>query len=119
VKWEEEKEQLQESKDQLLVEKLEVQERVHKALRSVTIIEVKMEDCLPQQVTQMEEVIHQLQQCITDLELHTVLKTPQEIRDLREATARSAVNRLKTLASKCRHLSTRSAQTYENLAENP
>jgi hypothetical protein len=119
AKWEEEKAQLQQSKDQLLAEQLEVQERVHKALRSVTIIEVKMEDRLPQQVTQLEEVIQQLQQRITDLELCTVPETPQEIRDLREATARSAVDRLKTLASECRQLSTRSAQTYETLAENP
>jgi hypothetical protein len=103
----------------LLAEQLETQERVHKALRSVTIIEVKMEDRLPQQVTQLEEVIQQLQQCIMDLELHTVPETPQEIRDLREATARSAVDRLKTLASECRQLSTRSAQTYETLTENP
>ena len=83
------------------------------------IIEVKMEDPLPQQVTQLEEVIQQLQQRITDMELFAMLETPQEIRDLREATARSAVDRLKTLASKCRKLSTRSTQTYENLTENP
>jgi hypothetical protein len=82
----------------------------------VTIVEVKMEDRLPQQVTQLEEVIQQLQQHIIDLELHIVHKTPQEIRDLREATARSAVDRLKTLASECRQLSTRSAHTYETLA---
>jgi hypothetical protein len=100
--------QLQQSKDQLLAEQLETQERVHKALHSVTIIEVKMEDHLPQQVTQLEEVIQQLQQRITDLELCTMPETPQEIRDLREATARSVVDRLKTLASECRQLSTRS-----------
>jgi DNA-binding response OmpR family regulator len=41
VKWDEEK-------AQLLAEQLEVQERVHKALHSVAVIEVKMEDCLPQ-----------------------------------------------------------------------
>jgi hypothetical protein len=41
VKWDEEK-------AQLLEEKLEVQERVHKALHSVTVIEVKMEDRLPE-----------------------------------------------------------------------
>ena len=76
VKWEEEKAQLQQSKDQLLAEQLEVQERVHKALHSMGIIEVKMEDRLPQQVTQLEEVIQQLQQCIMHLELHTVPKTP-------------------------------------------
>jgi hypothetical protein len=70
-------------------------------------------------VTQLEEVIQQLQQCIMDLELRTVPETPQEIRDLREATARSTVDRLKTLALECKQLSTRSAQTYETLTENP
>jgi hypothetical protein len=48
-----------------------------------------------------------------------MLETPQEIRDLREATARSAVDRLKTLALEYKQLSTRSAQTYETLTENP
>jgi len=41
------KEKWDEEKAQLLAEQLEVQERVHKALHSMTIIEVKMEDCLP------------------------------------------------------------------------
>jgi hypothetical protein len=45
-------------------------------------------------------------------------ETPQEIRDLREATARSVVGRLKTFALECKKLSARSAQTYENLIEN-
>jgi hypothetical protein len=76
VKWEEEKSQLQQSKDQLLAEKLETQERFHKALRSVTVIEVNMEDRLPQQVTQLEVVIQQLQHRIMDLELRTVPETP-------------------------------------------
>jgi hypothetical protein len=48
VKWEEEKAQLQQSKDQLLAEKLEVQERVHRALHSVMVIEVKIEERVPQ-----------------------------------------------------------------------
>jgi hypothetical protein len=103
----------------LLEDQLETQERVHKTLRYVKIIEVKMQDHIPQQVTQLEEVIQQLQQCIMDLDLRTVPEKPQEIRDLREATARSAVDRLKTLASECKQLSTRSAQTYETLEENP
>jgi chromosome segregation ATPase len=119
VKWEEEKAQLQQSKDQLLAEQLEVQERVHRALRSVTVIEVKIEERVPQQVAQLEEVIQQLQQRIIDLELRTMPETPQEVRDLREATARSAVGRLKTLALECKQLSARSTQTYENLTENP
>jgi hypothetical protein len=119
VKWEEEKAQLQQSKDQLLAEQLDVQERVHKALRSVTVIEVKIEERVPQQVAQLEEVIQQLQQRIAYLELRTVPETPQEVRDLREAISRSAVDRLKTLALECKKLSARSTQTYENLTENP
>jgi hypothetical protein len=70
-------------------------------------------------VAQLEEVIQQLQQCIADLELRTVPETPQDVRDLREATARSAVDRLKSLALECKQLSNQSAQTYENLTENP
>jgi hypothetical protein len=70
-------------------------------------------------VAQLEGVIQQLQQRITDLELHTVPETPQEIRDLREATSHSAVDRLKSFALEYKKLSSRSAQTYENLTENP
>jgi hypothetical protein len=80
---------------------------------------MKMDDRLPQQVTQLEEVIQQLQQRIMDLELRTVPETPQEIRDLREITPRSAVGRLKSFALDCKQLSASSAQTYETLAENP
>jgi hypothetical protein len=76
VKWEEEKSQLQQSKDPLLAEKLEVQERVHRALLSVMVIEVKIEERVPQQVAQLEEVIQQLQQCIAYLELCTMLDNP-------------------------------------------
>jgi hypothetical protein len=119
AKWDEEKEQLQQSKEQLLAEQLEVKEMVNRALRYVTVVEVKTEERVPQQVAQLEEVIQQLQQCIADLELRTVPKTPQDVRDLREATARSTVDRLKSLALECKQLSNRNAQTYENLTENP
>jgi hypothetical protein len=50
----------------------------------VTVIEVKIEEHVPQQVTKIEEVIQQLQQRITDMELCTISETPQEVRDLRE-----------------------------------
>jgi hypothetical protein len=43
-KVDEEKAQLQQGKEQLLVEQLEVKEAVNRALRSVTVIEVKAED---------------------------------------------------------------------------
>jgi uncharacterized protein YaaN involved in tellurite resistance len=81
----------------LLAEQLEVRERVHSALRSVTFIEVKTEEQIPQQVAQLEEVIQQLQQRITDLELRIVPKTPQEIRYLREEIAHSVVGRMKSI----------------------
>jgi hypothetical protein len=70
-------------------------------------------------VAQLEEEIQKLQQHIADLELRDVTKTPQEIRDQREATTRSAVGRLKSLALECKQLSNQSTQTYENLTENP
>jgi hypothetical protein len=54
AKWEKDKSQLQWSKEQLLAEQLDMQERVHKALHSVMVIEVKMEERVPQQVTQLE-----------------------------------------------------------------
>jgi hypothetical protein len=86
----------------LLAEQLDVQERVHKSLFSLMVIEVKNEECVPQQVAQLEKVIQQLQQRIADLELRTGPKTPQEVRDLREETARSAVDRLKTVVLECK-----------------
>jgi hypothetical protein len=85
----------------------------------MTVVEVKDEERVPHQVEQLEEVIQQLQQCITDLELRTMPETPQDIRYLREATAHNTVDRLKALASECNNLSNNSAQTYENLTENP
>jgi hypothetical protein len=45
--------------------------------------------------------------------------TLQDVREQREATARSAVERIKGLAMECKKLSDRSAQTYERLTENP
>jgi hypothetical protein len=107
-KWDEEKEELQQSKEQLLAKQLEVKERVNRALLSVTVIEVQTEEQVPQQVAQLEEVIQKLQQRITDLELHAVPETPQEIRNQREAVAHSAVDRLKSLALECKKLSNRS-----------
>jgi hypothetical protein len=109
AKWDEEKSQLQQSKEQLLAEQLKVKEMVHRALLSVTVIEVKTEEQVPQQVAQLEEVIQQLQQRIADLELRTVPETPQDIRDQREATAHSAVDRLKSLALECKQLSNRNS----------
>jgi hypothetical protein len=43
-KFDEEKEELQQSKGQLLTKQLEVKERVNRALHSVTIVEVQTEE---------------------------------------------------------------------------
>jgi hypothetical protein len=48
VNWDEEKEKLQQSKEQLLTKQLKVKEMVHKALRSMTVVEVKNEERVPQ-----------------------------------------------------------------------
>jgi hypothetical protein len=53
------------------------------------------------------------------LELHAVPKTPQDVGDQREATTRSAVERLKSLTLECKKLADYSAMTYEQLAESP
>jgi hypothetical protein len=44
VRFDEEKEQLQEGKENFLVEKLEVKEAVKKSLLSVTVVEIKAAD---------------------------------------------------------------------------
>jgi hypothetical protein len=67
----------------------------------------------------MEEVIQKLQQRIIDLKLCTMLETPQKIRYLREATARSVVGQLIFFSLECKKLRARSAQTYETIVENP
>jgi hypothetical protein len=119
TKFEEEKAQIQQEKEQLLAEQLEVQEAVNRALRSVTGLEPKAEDRVMHQVDQLAEAIQQLQQRIADLELRTVPDTPQDVRDQREATARGTVERIKGLTLECKQLSDHSAQMYERLTENP
>jgi chaperonin GroEL (HSP60 family) len=46
-----------------------------------------------------------------------VPETPQDVRDLKEATTHNKINRLKDLALECNKMSDQSAQTYENLTE--
>jgi hypothetical protein len=69
TKFEEEKVQIQQEKEQLLAEQVGVKEAVSRALRSVTGLEKKEEDPVEHQVEQLVEAIQQLQQRITDLEL--------------------------------------------------
>jgi hypothetical protein len=58
------------------VEQLEVKEAVNIALISVTVLEIKEEDRVSQQVNQLVEAIQKLHQCIEYLELRTVPETP-------------------------------------------
>jgi hypothetical protein len=71
---------------------------VNRAFHSVKVIEVKAEERIPQQIVKLEKVIQQLQQRIADLELCAVPETPQYVRDQRETTTRSTVERLKALS---------------------
>jgi hypothetical protein len=96
-----------------------VKETVNRALRSVTVLEIKVEGRVTQQVEQLLEAIQQLHQHIADLELRTMPETPQDVMDQREATARSVVERIKSLAMECKKLTDRNAQTYEQLTKNP
>jgi hypothetical protein len=70
------------------------------------------------QVAQLMEDIQQLQQRITYSELCTVPSTPPNVRDQREVTTRSAVERIKALTMECKQLSDHNAQTYEQLTED-
>jgi hypothetical protein len=73
-------------------------------------LEQLAEDPVEHQVARLVEAIQQLQQRITDLELQTVPSTLQDVRDQREATARSAVERIKAFTMECKQLSDHSAR---------
>jgi hypothetical protein len=77
------------------------------------------EDPVENQVVKLVEAIQQLQQRVAELELQVVPSTPQEVRDQWEETSRSTVQRIKALALECKQLSSRSAQNYERLTEDP
>jgi hypothetical protein len=85
----------------------------------MTSLEQKAKDPIEHQVTKLVEVIQQLQQRVVELELHTIPQSPQEVCDQQELTAQSAIERIKTLATKCKQISSRSAQIYEQLSEDP
>jgi hypothetical protein len=46
-------------------------------------------------------------------------RTPQDVHDQREEATKSAIGRIRALASECKKLSNQSVQTYERLAEDP
>jgi hypothetical protein len=70
-------------------------------------------------VENIAEAIQQLQARVAELELQVVPSTPQEVRDQREETARSAVERIKELVLECKKLNSQSVQIYERLVEDP
>jgi hypothetical protein len=82
-------------------------------------LEKKEEDLMEHQVAHLAEAIQQLQQRIAYLQLQTLSSTLQDVRDQREATAQSAVERIRALALECKRLSSKSAQTYEQLTKDP
>jgi hypothetical protein len=109
---------MQQEKEQFLTGEIEVKEAVNKALCSVIGLEPQVEDRVEHQVEKLAESIHQLQQRIENLELCTVPNTLQDVRDQREATAQSTVERIKSFAMECKKLIDRSSQTYEKITEN-
>jgi protein subunit release factor A len=71
------------------------------------------------QVENIAKAIQQLQARVAELEIQAVSRTPKEVRDQREETTRSTVERIRRVASECRQLSDQSVQTYECLVEDP
>jgi hypothetical protein len=119
AKFQEEKSQLQREKEKLLAERAMVKEAVSKACHFVPGLAQEEQELVEAQVVKLVETLQQLQARITELEAQTVLSTPQEVRDQREETAKNTVVRIRSLASECKQLSDRSAQTYERLVEDP
>jgi hypothetical protein len=60
VKFEEEKVQMQQEREQLLAEQLELKEAVNRALLSMTRLELQEEDRIMHQVEKLAEAIQQL-----------------------------------------------------------
>jgi predicted nucleic acid-binding Zn-ribbon protein len=82
-------------------------------------LEKKEEEPVEHQVAHLVEAIQQLQQRIADLELQTVPSTPQDMRDQRESTVWSIVERIKAFSLECKQLRSIRAQTYKRLTEDP
>jgi hypothetical protein len=101
------------------MEQVGVKEAFNREIFSVTGLEEKKEYPVEHQVAHLVEDIQQLQQRIAYLEIQMVPSTLQDVRDQREATARSAVERIRALSLECKQLSSISVQTYEQLTKDP
>jgi vacuolar-type H+-ATPase subunit D/Vma8 len=82
-----------------------VKEAVTKALRSMSYLTQIEEDTVESQVEKLDEAIQQLQVRVAELEQQVMPSTPQEVRDKREETYRSAVERIKALSLELNQLS--------------
>ena len=96
-----------------------VKEAVSKACHFVPGLAHEEQESVEAQVEKLAETIQQLQERITELEVQAVSSTPQEVHDQREETTKNTIVRIRALASECKQLSDRSAQTYERLTEDP
>jgi len=103
----------------LLVEQAVVKEAVSKACRYVLGMVQKEQETIKAQVAKLTETLRQFQARIAELEAREVSSTPQEVRDQREETTKNTVASITALASRCKQLNDRSANTYEHLIEDP
>jgi hypothetical protein len=94
----EDKEQIQKEKEQLLTKQMGVKEVVTRELHSVSGLTQIEEETVESQVEKLNEAIQQLQERVAELEQQVMPSTPQEVRDKREETSRSTVERIKALA---------------------
>jgi chromosome segregation ATPase len=76
AKFEEDREQIQREKDQLLMEQIGVREAVTRALRSMSGLAQMEEETTESQVGKLVEAIQQLQARVAELELQAVSSTP-------------------------------------------
>jgi monomeric isocitrate dehydrogenase len=72
---------------------------VNRALHSVSSLAQMEEETVESQVGNLIKSIQQLQARVTELELKAVPSTPQEVRDQREETSRSVVERIRGLGA--------------------
>jgi hypothetical protein len=96
---EEDKAKIQREKDQLLTEQTVVKEVVSKELHSVSGLAQEEQESVEIKVVKLVEAIQQLQARITEMEIQEIPSTPQEVHDQMEEASKSAIGRIRALAS--------------------
>jgi hypothetical protein len=109
---------IQRKKDHLLIEQTVVKKVVSRALFSMPGLVQEENEVVEVQVMKLVEAIQGLQERIMELDIQAVPSTSQEVCEQREESAKSAVERIRTLTSECKQLSDRSAYTYECLTKD-